>query len=199
MYPAMAKIRAATTPMATITPIATVDNPSLLAVCWFVASSSVLLKVKVAPDDDKDEVVTDAVNELAWFEEAVSRCLVIDTDFSDSELSVVIELEYIVCVVEYVFSSEVIEAIAGGESVVWDNDCIVDSDVDITNVGVNVVDITDVGVDGVDRGSIATEVDGGVVSVLVQSVQSNALDEAKHCQQLLLLLNVPFCMQVPFM
>lgn len=38
------------------------------------------------------------------------------------------------------------------------------------------------------------------VAVLVQlNVQSIALDEAKHCQQLSLLLNVPLCMQVPFM
>lgn len=43
-------------------------------------------------------------------------------------------------------------------------------------------------------------VDIDSVAVLVQlNVQSIALDEAKHCQQLSLLLNVPLCMQVPFM
>lgn len=197
MYPAMAQITAETTTTVTIRPIATADNPSSWVVCLFVASSSVFLKVVVVPDDG---IVVDEVEAEAEF---VSRCFVVDTGVSDSELIVVLELEYIDCVVEEdVFSVEVVETIARGESVVCDNgyeDNMVNWDVDIGNV-----EVDDRGsiADDVDRGPMVEEdvgeaaegfvVDIGVVSVLVQSnVQSNALDEAKHCQQLSLFLNVP--------
>lgn len=133
---------------------------------------------------------------------------------------VVLEIEFIDCVVEDVFlTSEVVEVegpIDGGDPVVWDNvaeDDIVDWDVAMDDgVDVNVNDVVEI----VDRGPIVeegavedngvVEADAGnvvgmnVVSVLVQShVQSYALDWAEHCQQLLLLFNVPLCMQVPFM
>lgn len=106
--------------------------------------------------------------------------------------------------------AEVVGAIDRGEPVVWDkvpDNGIVDCDVardDVVDV-----DMDDVG-DDVDRGLIVEEdvedgageeivVDMYVASVLVQShVQSNALDEAKHRQQLSLLFNVPLCIQVPF-
>lgn len=105
--------------------------------------------------------------------------------------------------------AEVVGAIDRSEPVVWDkvpDNGIVDWDVAMGDV----VDVAmyDVG-DDVDRGPIDEDVEDGageeivvdmnVASVLVQShVQSNALDKAKHCQQLSLLFNVPFCMQVPF-
>lgn len=106
--------------------------------------------------------------------------------------------------------AEVVGAIDRGEPVVWDkvpDNGIVDCDVargDVVDV-----DMDDVG-DDVDRGPIVEEdvedgageeivVDMYVASVLVQShVQSNALDKAKHRQQLSLLFNVPLCIQVPF-
>lgn len=191
MYPAMAKITAETTTTATIRPIATADNPSSWVVCLFVSSSSVFRKVVVVPDDDifvgKDEAVAEAVDVLTRFEEVVSCCFAVDTGVSDSELIVVLELKYICCVVEDVFSVKVVEAIAGGESVVCDNGCednIVDWDVDIGNVEVDVGDRSSI-VDDVDRGPIVEEdvgedvdiveaaegfaVDISVVSVLVQS------------------------------
>lgn len=133
---------------------------------------------------------------------------------------VVLEIEFIDCVVEDVFlTSEVVEIegpIDGGDPVVWDNvaeDDIVDWDVAMDDgVDVNVNDVVEI----VDRGPIVeegavedngvVEADAGnvvgmnVVSVLVQShVQSYALDWAEHRQQLSLLFNVPLCMQVPFM
>lgn len=174
MYPAMAQITAETTTTVTIRPIATADNPSSWVVCLFVASSSVFLKVVVVPDDG---IVVDEVEAEAEF---VSRCFVVDTGVSDSELIVVLELEYIDCVVEEdVFSVEVVETIARGESVVCDNgyeDNMVNWDVDIGNV-----EVDDRGsiADDVDRGPMVEEdvgeaaegfvVDIGVVSVLVQS------------------------------
>lgn len=133
---------------------------------------------------------------------------------------VVLEIEFIDCVVEDVFlTSEVVEVegpIDGGNPVVWDNvaeDDVVDWDVAMDDgVDVNVNDVVEI----VDRGPIVeegavkdngvVEADAGnvvgmnVVSVLVQShVQSYALDWAEHRQQLSLLFNVPLCMQVPFM
>lgn len=111
MYPAMAKITAEATTIATIRPIAATDNPSSWIVCLFVSLSSVFLKVIVVPDDDifvgKYEAVAAAVDVL-------SCCFVVDTGVSNSELIVVLELEYIVCVFEDVFSMEVVEAIAEG-------------------------------------------------------------------------------------
>lgn len=213
----MAKITAETTTTATIRPIAIADNPPSWVVCLFVSSSSVFHKVVVVPDDDifvgKDEAVAEAVDVPTRFDEVVSRWFVVDTGISDLELVVVLELEYIVCVVENVFSVEVVEAITGGESVVCD-DGYEDWDVDICNVEVDVGDRVSI-VDDVDRWPNVEEgvcenvdivetaevnvADICVVSLPVQSkVQSNTLDEAKHCKQLSLLLNVPLCMQVPF-
>lgn len=144
MYPAMAKITATTTAIATMRPIATADNPSSWVVCLFVALPSVLLKVVVVPDDDI--VVDEAVVVPTRFEEVVSCCFVVDTGVSDSEL----------IVVEDVFSVKVVEAIAGGESVVCNNgyeDNVVDWDVDIGYVEVDVGDRSSI-VDDVDRGPI---------------------------------------------
>lgn len=143
MCPAMAKITAETTTTATIRPIAIADNPPSWVVCLFVSSSSVFHKVVVVPDDDifvgKDEAVAETVDVPTRFEEVVSRCFVVDTGISDLELVVVLELEFIVCVVENVFSVEVVEAIAGGESVVCD-DGYENWDVDEGNVEVEVGD-----------------------------------------------------------
>lgn len=118
MYPAMAKITTETTTMATIRPIAATDNPSSWIVCLFVSLSSVFLKVRVVPDDNifvgKYEAVAEAVDVL-------SCCFVVDTGVSNSELIVVLALEYIVCVFDDVFSMEVVEAIAeGGVDIVED-------------------------------------------------------------------------------
>lgn len=112
MYPAMAKITTEATTIAAIRLIATTDNPSSWVVCLSVSSSSVFLKVIVVPDDDifvgKYEAVAEAVDVPKRFEEVLSCCFVVVTGVSNSELIVDLELEYIVCVFEDVFSMEVV-------------------------------------------------------------------------------------------
>lgn len=112
MYPAMAKITTEATTIAAIRHIATTDNPSSWVVCLSVFSSSVFLKVIVVPDDDifvgKYEAVAEAVDVPKRFEEVLSCCFVVVTGVSNSELIVDLELEYIVCVFEDVFSMEVV-------------------------------------------------------------------------------------------
>lgn len=196
MYPTMAIITVATTTTAMIIPIATADIPSFCVVCLFDCSSLVLPKVVVLPDDEtitedifvgKDDVVDEAVDVKTSFD---SGCLGVDAGVWNSVVIVVLEIEYIDCVVEDVFlTSEVVEVESpfdGDDPVVWDNvadDDIVDCDVAMDDDDLNVNDV----VENVDRGWIVgdeavedidvdvVEADAGnvvgmnVVSVLVQS------------------------------
>lgn len=131
MFPTKATITVATTTTAMISPIATADISSFWVVCVFVCSSLVLPKVEVLPDDEtftvdilvgKDEVVDEAVDVKTSFD---SGCLVVEAGVWNSVVIVVLEIEYIDCVLEDVFlTSEVVEVdgpFDGGDPVVWDN------------------------------------------------------------------------------
>lgn len=181
MYPTMAIITVATTTTAMIIPIATADISSFWVVCLFDCSSLVLPKVVVLPDDEtitedifvgKDDVVDEAVDVKTSFD---SGCLGVDAGVWNSVVIVVLEIEYIDCVVEDVFlTSEVVEVESpfdGGDPVVWDNvadDDIVDCDVAMDDDDLNVNDV----VENVDKGWIVG--DEAVEDIDVDVVEADA-------------------------